>query len=100
LRISSQCRYDAPGLRARASEEAAVGSWVGPTAQLLGIGWFFATAIIVGVLLGRWVDSATGLEPTFTLVGILLGLAVALVGGFRMLQPFLQKMGEGPPGKH
>jgi hypothetical protein len=76
-----------------------VRSWIEPTAQLLGIGWFFATAIVLGVLLGRWADSATGLEPTFTLVGMVLGLAVALVGGFRMLQPFLRRYGGEGPGK-
>jgi hypothetical protein len=70
-----------------------VGSWVGPAAYLLGIGWFFATAIVAGVLLGRWADSVTGLEPTFTLIGIVLGLAVAFVGGLRMLLPFLRRFG-------
>jgi hypothetical protein len=73
-----------------------VGSWVGPTAYLLGIGWYFATAIIAGVLLGRWADSVTGLEPVFTLAGIVLGLAVAMVGGFRMLLPFLRRFNGGP----
>ena len=76
-----------------------MGSWVGPATSLLGIGWFFATAIVVGVLLGRWADSATGLEPTFTLAGIVLGLAVAMAGGFRLLQQFLRRYGGGEPGE-
>jgi Putative F0F1-ATPase subunit Ca2+/Mg2+ transporter len=76
-----------------------MGSWVGPTASLLGAGWFFATAIILGVVLGRWADSATGLEPTFTLVGIVVGLAVALAGGIRMLMPFMSRYGGGPSEK-
>ena len=70
-----------------------MGSWVGPAASLLGIGWYFAIAIVIGVLLGRWADSATGLEPVFTLVGIVLGLAVAMIGGFRLLQQFLRRYG-------
>ncbi|MBA4178973.1 MAG: hypothetical protein C0506_00125 [Anaerolinea sp.] len=73
--------------------EASLGSWVAPTAQLLGAGWFFATAIILGVVLGRWADGKTGLEPTFTLIGIFLGLAVALIGGIRMLQPLMNRPG-------
>lgn len=68
-----------------------MGSWVAPTAYLLGAGWFFAISILVGVLLGHWADSATGLEPIFTLVGIIVGLAVALAGGIRMLLPFMNR---------
>lgn len=73
--------------------EEILGSWMVPTAQLLGAGWFFATAIILGVVLGRWADGATGLEPIFTLIGIFLGLGVALVGGIRMLLPLMSRQG-------
>jgi len=66
---------------------------------LLGAGWFFATCIILGVVLGRWADSATGLEPVFSLVGIVVGLAVALIGGIRMLLPFMNRFGTGPSEK-
>ena len=76
-----------------------MGSWVAPTAYLLGAGWFFATCIILGVVLGRWADSATGLEPVFTLIGIVVGLAVALIGGIRMLMPFMNRFGTGPSEK-
>lgn len=71
-----------------------MGSWVAPTAYLLGVGWYFATCIALGLGVGIWVDSKTGLEPVFTLVGIFLGLAVALVGGFRMLAPFVDRLGD------
>lgn len=73
--------------------EASLSSWMVPTAQLLGAGWFFATAVILGVVLGRWADGKTGLEPIFTLIGIFLGLAVAFVGGFRMLAPLINRPG-------
>ena len=76
-----------------------MGSWVAPTAYLLGVGWYFAACIVLGVALGRWADSATGLEPTFTLVGMVLGLAVALAGGIRMLMPFMKRYGDGPSEK-
>ncbi len=71
--------------------------WLVPAASLLGAGWFFATAVILGVVLGRWADDSTGLEPTFTLVGIVMGLAVALYGGYRMLQPLMSRLGDEPP---
>jgi ATP synthase protein I len=65
-------------------------SWIVPAAQLLGVGWYFAACILGGVLLGLWLDSKTGLEPLFLLLGVLLGLAVALVGGIRMVKPVLE----------
>ncbi len=72
-----------------------MGSWVVPTASLLGAGWFFAICLILGLLLGQWADAKTGWEPTFTLAGIVLGLAVAIVGGIRMLLPFMRRIGGG-----
>ncbi|HJP41500.1 MAG TPA: AtpZ/AtpI family protein [Dehalococcoidia bacterium] len=71
-----------------------VGGWVAPTAYLLGAGWYFATCIVIGIGVGLWVDGLTGLKPTFTLIGIFLGLAVALVGGIRMLAPFMERLGD------
>jgi hypothetical protein len=71
--------------------------WLVPAASLLGAGWFFATAVILGVVVGQWADDRTGLEPTFTLIGIVIGLAVALIGGYRMLQPLMGRLGDEPP---
>ena len=72
-----------------------MGSWFAPTASLLGAGWFFATCLLLGVLLGHWADGKTGWEPILTLTGIVLGLAVAIVGGIRMLLPFMRRYGGG-----
>ena len=74
-------------------------SWIVPSASLLGAGWFFATALILGVVIDQWADGKTGLEPTFTLIGILVGLAVAAVGGYRMLLPFIRKISYTDPGQ-
>lgn len=74
-----------------------MGSWIGPAASLAGIGWYFATCIILGIVVGQWVDSKTGLEPLFTLIGSFIGLAAALVGGIRMLMPVLNRFGNDTP---
>lgn len=76
-----------------------MGTWVVPAVHLLGVGWFFATSIILGVFIGHWVDGQTALAPVFTLVGIFLGLAVAFVGGIRMLKPLLEPPTPGPTEK-
>jgi hypothetical protein len=64
-----------------------------PAAYLLGIGWYIAVCILLGVFIGRWVDDATGLKPTFTLVGIVLGLLIAVIGGARMVLRFTRRFG-------
>ena len=74
-----------------------MGSWIVPSASLLGAGWFFATALILGIFIGQWADEKTGLEPICTLIGILVGLAVAAVGGLRMLVPLLPQAGHTRP---
>lgn len=73
--------------------------WIGPAATLLGAGWYFATCIILGVLIGQWADEKLGTDPAMILVGIFLGLAVAFVGGYRMLKPLMGRLGTGSTGK-
>lgn len=60
-------------------------SWVVPAAWLLGIGWYFAVCVVLGVLGGRWLDGRFGTSPLFALIGTFLGLAAALYGGYRVL---------------
>ena len=59
--------------------------WSSPVFRLIGIGWFFALCIVLGLLAGLWLDHKAETSPIFTLVGLFLGLAVAAVGGYRML---------------
>ena len=54
--------------------------------QLLGIGWYVAACIIMGVVGGLLLDNELGASPALTLLGLALGLAAAGWGGYRMLQ--------------
>ena len=72
-----------------------MGGWVVPTAYLMGAGWYFAFCIIAGVIFGRWVDTQFGLEPLFTIMGVILGLLLSIIGGIKLLKPFWLKLNNG-----
>jgi F0F1-type ATP synthase assembly protein I len=61
-----------------------------PTARLIGIGWYFAVCIVLGVVGGVLLDRAIDSAPWFTLLGLLGGLFVAAYGGYHMLMDVLQ----------
>jgi hypothetical protein len=63
--------------------------WMIPAARLLGIGWYFALCVVLGILAGRWLDGRFDTAPLFALIGTLVGLAGALYGGYRMLTEWL-----------
>ena len=56
-----------------------------PALRLLGIGWYFAFCIALGIGGGVWLDNRVGISPLFTLIGLCLGLLAAFFGGYRML---------------
>ena len=57
-------------------------------ARLTMIGWFVGVSIAGGALLGWWLDGRLGSAPLLLVVGILLGIALALIGMMRMLFDF------------
>lgn len=57
-------------------------------ARLSIIGWFVAMSISGGAILGWWLDGLVGTSPFLLVCGILLGVAVAMVGMVRMLSSF------------
>lgn len=63
-----------------------------PTVRLVGIGWYVAVCIVLGVVGGLLLDRATDLAPLFTLLGLLLGLVAAFYGAYRML---MEAVGRG-----
>jgi F0F1-type ATP synthase assembly protein I len=60
------------------------------TARLIGIGWYFAVCIVVGMVGGVFLDRLADTTPVLTLIGLFGGLALAFYGGYRMLMDVLQ----------
>jgi len=68
-------------------------------ASLFGIGFYVAACIIGGILLGRWLDGKMNSAPLWVIVGLLLGLLVAVYGTYGMLKPFLKDISNGRKDK-
>jgi len=58
---------------------------MGTVFRLLGIGWYVAVCIVGGGLCGLWLDGQFGLRPLFSLLGMGVGIFVAVFGMYRML---------------
>ena len=56
-----------------------------PAVRLLGIGWYFAFCIVVGIVGGVLLDRQLEKDYIFTLLGLFLGLVLAFFGGYVML---------------
>ena len=49
----------------------------------LWLGWIFACAVSLGVLVGWWLDKKLGTNHVFLLIGAFLGIAAAFVHFFK-----------------
>ena len=58
--------------------------------RFIGVGWYFAVCIVLGVLGGLWLSEKFHTGPILVVVGVLLGLAVAFFGLYRMLLPLIK----------
>ena len=69
--------------------------------RFIGIGWYIALCIGGGIFGGIWLDSHFGSSIIFTLAGVFLGLVVAALGMYRMIEPLIKEQNDTPPGgKH
>ena len=57
--------------------------------RLLGVGWFVAICIGGGAGVGLLLDGRFDVSPVLTLVGLGAGIALAVVGMFRMLMAIM-----------
>ena len=57
--------------------------------RLMGLGWYVAGCIVLGVVGGLGLDKLVGTTPLFTLLGTVLGTVAAFWGLYKMVQPVL-----------
>ena len=63
--------------------------WWAVALRLAGLGWYVAACVVIGVVGGVFLDKLFGTVILFTLLGILLGSAVAFWGVYKMVLPVL-----------
>ena len=56
--------------------------------RLVGIGWYVAICIAGGAIAGLALDGWLDTGPLLTIIGVLLGVAVAVIGMYRILSGF------------
>ncbi len=64
---------------------------MGTALRFVGVGWYVAACIVVGVLGGLGLDRLAGTRPLFTLLGVLVGTAAAFYGVYKLVQPMLKE---------
>ncbi|MFC1903612.1 AtpZ/AtpI family protein [Chloroflexota bacterium] len=65
-----------------------MGRWVA-TLRLIGVGFFIAGSILLGVVAGLWLDNRLNTSPVLVIVGLILGIVVAFYGVYQMLLPLI-----------
>lgn len=61
--------------------------------DVVGIGGVAVGSIVVGTLVGFWLDDALGTDPILILCGLALGIACAGFLSWRRIRPFLRSNG-------
>jgi ATP synthase protein I len=64
--------------------------------RVLGVGWYIAIAIVLGLLGGLWLDGKFNTKPLFTIIGLIIGILAAVYGVYQIFLPLLNnKQGKG-----
>lgn len=85
------------GLRVGAGIETDMSRWMAAL-RLVGVGFFIGGAIVLGVAGGIWLDGRLNTSPALAIAGLLLGIAVAFYGVYRMLVPLMKNRKNGESG--
>ena len=68
--------------------EVDMSRWVAAL-RLVGVGFFIGGSILLGVVAGLWLDNKMNSKPIGVIVGLLLGIAIAVYGVYQMLLPLM-----------
>lgn len=63
--------------------------------RLLGMGWYVGICIFLGVFGGYKLDEKLKTTPLLTIIGLLLGLIVAVYGMYKMILPNINQKRNG-----
>jgi hypothetical protein len=66
-----------------------------PTARLVGIGFYIGLTIVIFTVGGLQIDKMLDTGKLFTVVGLVIGLALALYGAFQQLMEVLADIDRG-----
>ena len=68
--------------------EVGMSRW-GVALRLTSVGFFIGGSILLGVAAGLWLDSKLHTGPILVIVGLFLGIIIAIYGVYRMLLPLI-----------
>jgi F0F1-type ATP synthase assembly protein I len=63
-----------------------------PMLSLMGMGFYIAIAIILGIWGGHWLDLKMNTGPLWLIIGMVLGIAVVALGVYNMMKPFIENV--------
>ena len=65
-------------------EVIGMGRWVAAL-RLVGVGFYISGLIVLGVVVGLWLDNTLDTGPVFVIIGLLLGIVLAFYGVYRVI---------------
>ena len=57
--------------------------------RLTGVGFYIAACILLGTFVGLWLDGKLNTKPIFMIVGLFIGLVLAIYGVYQMIRPLM-----------